>query len=576
MTDERELIRSRIDIVELVGQRVSLKKAGKDWKGLCPFHQDRNPSFHVSRDKGIYKCYACGAGGDVFTWVMESDHVDFAEALRILAKEAGIELKNRTRQEPNVVEAQEAAMSEAQAYFREQLRKSSQAQEYCESRGLDQSTLDSWGIGYAPDVLSALATHLQKKGHKLSVCEQLFLVRKGPGGYDDLFRGRIMFPIRNERGRLVAFGGRILGDGQPKYINSGDTPLFSKSRVLYGMDKAKEPIAESRKAVLVEGYLDVIACHRSGVNTAVASLGTALAEDHVRLLTRWCDEVTVLYDSDTAGQKAAERACGLLAAGGLKVRVASVPSGKDPDTLMREQGPEAVRRAVERPLSETDYLLEQLRRRKSLGSEEFWEEAAGILARGKKHTDVVGAVDRLAAQYPFTKDQTVARLEIERMVAAARRNKPQEGTPARSQAGARRLALQGAEATVFKALLVPELAESAWSACRRSELFVTTIGVKAAEAVASEFPEGPPNGPPSNWLPGLDSEGLKDVLLRLEQEVLPHRDLVPVERTTLEDAIRQLEQRLATRERTSLKDQALVDEEARKTLYERLKQAKGG
>lgn len=573
MTDERDLIRSRIDIVELVGQRVHLKKSGKDWKGLCPFHDDRNPSFHVSPGKGIYKCYSCGAGGDVFTWVMETERVDFPEALRLLAQQAGVELKKRDRREPSVIEAQELAMAEALSFFREQISKSSAAREYCQGRGLDADVLDAWEIGYAPDVNAALATHLQKKGLNLALCRDLFLVDKDTsGGYFDRFRGRLMFPIRDERGKLVAFGGRILGDGQPKYINSSDTPVYNKGRVLYGMDRAKASMSEAGRATLVEGYLDVIACHRAGVTTAVASLGTSLSEDHVRLLKRWCQEVVVLYDSDTAGQKAASRACELLSAAGLKARVALVPEGKDPDTLLRAQGPEAVRRTVENPVTEAEYALNQLEARYSVESDEFWDAAYQVLAKVKRHQDAVRLIDVLAPRFPATRDQKVARVAIEQSVRAIRRQ-ARSGSGA-NQAPARRSAvsfLRAAEAAVIKALLVPELRQRAIGVCQRPDLFESKAGADLAKVVAEEFAAGAPTGPPATWLPAIASEDLKSALMDLEVELLPNRERWVITEESFEGAVARLEASAEGRAQGELKGQALVDIDARKALMERIK-----
>lgn len=580
MADERDLIRSRTNIVDLVSQRVSLKKTGKSWTGLCPFHDDRNPSFHVNPDLGVYKCWSCGVGGDVFTWVMETEHVDFGEALRILAKQAGVELKRRDRREPSQIEAQEAAMADALTYFREQLSKSKTAKEYCANRGLDAATLDTWEIGYAPDVNGALATYLQKKGHSLTVCKDLFLVDKDPGGgYFDKFRARLMFPIRDERGRLVAFGGRIIGDGQPKYINSSDTPLYSKSRVLYGMNRAKESMPASKQAVLVEGYLDVIACHTAGVTTAVASLGTALADDHVRLLKRWCEEVVVLYDSDAAGQKASERACEMLTTGGLRVRVALVPEGKDPDTLLRQHGAEAVRTMVESPLSETGYLVARLELRQSPSSDAFWDEAAEILAKAKRHQDVVGTIDQLAPKYPYTSDRREARLAIERMVKAIRARDRKGGASAKAQQALPKRRLKGYEAAVIKALLVPELTQEAWAVCKRPELFVTAAGKSMAEALSEQFPDGLPSTAVVTWLPQMEKTDLRDMLVELSSEMhvlLRDREALLLQKAVFQSAVEKLVELHEDRERDKLRASAKMSAEDAQKLMAELKKAKGG
>ena len=256
MADERDLVRSRTDIVDLIGQRVRLKKSGRNWTGLCPFHEDRNPSFSVSPEIGRYKCWSCGASGDVFTWVMNTQGVEFRDALEILAKAAGVELTRGPKQDKSKRQAMADAMAVAQAFFRAQLNESRTALEYCERRSLTEEVRDEWEIGFAPDIGEALAAELKRRGFRLADCVELFLVDGNEqNGYGDRFRGRLIFPIRDDQGNLVAFGGRVIGEGIPKYINSSDTPLFSKGKTLYGMYRAKEAVRKLRQAVLVEGYL---------------------------------------------------------------------------------------------------------------------------------------------------------------------------------------------------------------------------------------------------------------------------------------------------------------------------------
>ncbi|MBL8065291.1 MAG: DNA primase [Chthonomonadaceae bacterium] len=578
MSDDRELIRSRVDLVDLVGQRVSLKKAGASWTGLCPFHDDKHPSFRVNPNLGVYKCWACGASGDLFTWVMATENVDFAEALKILAQIAGVKLKSSRKSEPGELDKKQNAIEESLSYFRSQLAKSSHARDYCRNRGLDEETLDKWEIGYAPDVPSALATHLKKLGHALPTCQDLFLVEKdAQGGYFDKFRGRLMFPIRDDRGRLVAFGGRLLGDGHPKYINSGETPLYNKGRVLYGFHVAKNNMATSKQAVLVEGYLDVMACHRAGVTTAVASLGTSLSAGQVALLKRWCEKVVILYDSDDAGQKAAERACELLSEGGLQVRVALVSSGKDPDTLLREHGPEAVRHSVDNPLSLTAYLLKQLETRKDPGEEEFWDEAAEIIAKAKKHQDVVGIIDALTSKFPFTQDRSVARLSIERMVKAVRaRMRKGQPRPEKAPITGIRPGLKGFEQAVFKALLLLDLRDEALQTCRRNQLFVTHDGRRFAEVMSRAFPDGFGRRATREWVPDVPDNDLKSLLEGFELEVLPNRALVLIGQDAFHGAVQRMVDLEEERTRIDLKTSASSDLDARHALLDRIKKAKGG
>ncbi|MCO5298031.1 MAG: DNA primase, partial [Fimbriimonadaceae bacterium] len=428
MGDEREEIRRRLNLVDLVSQRVSLQgpKQGK-WKGLCPFHDDKNPSFEVNPSIGRYHCWACGEKGDIFSWVMKTRNVEFREALEILAREAGVELeayKGPTRSERLALED---AMEHAKRFFEAELKRSEAARKYCADRGLDESTLSAWEIGYAPDVGDALAGSLRKEKFELRRCKELFLVEEdASGGYYDKFRGRLMFPIRDEHGKLVAFGGRVLGDGHPKYINSSDTPLYRKSHVLYGMHRAKAAIAKEQQAVLVEGYLDVIACHRAGLETAVASLGTALATEQAKLLGRWCRQAVILYDADEAGKKAADRAADILQEAGLEVRIALMPPGEDPDTLLRTQGAAAVVAAAKGGLKPLAHRIGQLVARSDPHEEAFWSEAFSILAAWRSPLELDEMVVRLAPLYPHTKDPTINQKSIRTGVNEARRQRARD------------------------------------------------------------------------------------------------------------------------------------------------------
>ena len=529
MADERDEIRSRIDIVELVGREISLAQKGKEWKGLCPFHQDRNPSFSVTRQTGRYKCWSCGEAGDIFTWVMKRQNVDFVEALRILAKEAGVTLTNKGETTPpSVRQAQEEAMDEALSFFKDHLAKHSIATEYCERRGLDKQTLATWEMGYAPEGGSALAVFLKKKGFQLAECKNLFLVDEDShGGYYDKFRGRLIFPIRDEKGALVAFGGRLLGDGVPKYINSSDTPLYRKSKVLYGMNRARRHFGKEKRAVLVEGYLDVIACHRAGVETALASLGTSLSEDHAKLLKRWVDEVVVLYDSDSAGQKAADRAVGILTAEGLRVRVALMPPGEDPDTLLKNAGPAAVQQAVETGLSPVDYKMQALMARENPSSMEFWPKAMHILAEAPTEMELDRHLMQLAGLHPGMTDVLQAQKSLRREVNKIRRssaNRSEATAPTSFDHQQIKGKLNSGELVVFRAFLSTEFRVSGWLFSRARDLFFSPLAIRISEAVSTVFPSGAPQGEPALWLHRIEDEvlrqSLSDLLLDLRADHL--------------------------------------------------------
>lgn len=570
VTDE---IRARIDIVELVGQRVALKRAGKDWKGLCPFHDDKNPSFQVSPTLGRYRCWSCGEHGDVFTWVMKTQNVDFVEAMRILAGHAGITLpKNARSVEPSKRAEQEAAMSDALAFFRSQLAKTSSAIEYCERRGITQEAMELWEIGYAPDEGSALAAYLRKKNHSLAECRSLFLVdQDSSGGYFDRFRGRLMFPIRDERGDLVAFGGRILGDGHPKYVNSGDTPLFKKSRTLYGMYRSKDKIAKERKAILVEGYLDVIACHKAGLSTAIASLGTALTEEHAKMLKRWCDGVIVLYDSDPAGQKAAERAIEVLEPEGLKVRIVLLPEGEDPDTMIRRDGPGALQRAVAQRLTPTEYRLEFLKRRMGLDQEDFWGEAVRVIAGSPSDREMELQIMRIAPLHPQLRDPIAAQASLRADVLALRKNRGRPVAAIRVRGASMKSALliSAAERILFHAFLSTEHREAVYGVLGEEDLFETNQGAALGRSIVEGF-SSPPEGGPSDWLHLLEPTAAQ-ILIDLELESQSD----PITATFIGETITSMRSKRERRQLRQLKTQDM-DDEGKRNYLDRLKKLKQG
>ena len=561
MSDERDEIRSRIDIVELVGSRVSLRRTGKTFKGLCPFHDDKTPSFTVDPTTGRYRCWSCGEHGDCFTWVMKTGNVEFPEALKELAQKAGVELKSRGPSiPPGLRDAHRAIMGEALAFFRENLARHAPALGYVKERGLDSETLERWEIGYAPDSFEALTNRLRQKGHNMAEAKALFLVdERDRGGLYDKFRGRLMFPIRDERGELVAFGGRLLGDGQPKYINSSDTPLYRKSKVLYGFDRARDTISKARRAVLVEGYLDVIACHRAGETTAVASLGTAMSEEQAKLLKRWTDEVTILYDADAAGQKAAERAVGLLREEGVRVHVALMPQGEDPDTLLRKAGAAAVRRAVEGGLSPLDFSIVQLESKFGPENEEFWEAAIGLLASSPQGLDVERHLDRLSGLYPGLRDPIAARRRLEAMIAERRPQRPRPrrrpddaATPDEEAPQAKPITpfsepLNNIEATLFRALFLPEFQRTAWMFARMEPLFMTGSGVALSCAIATIFPDAPPGDQAAVWLarlPDREATLLADLANDPLNLTMPEDDLVgAIERLKRQMTLRTFQRR---------------------------------
>jgi DNA primase len=522
VSDEIGEIRSRINIVDLVeAYGVSLKRSGKTYTGLCPFHADKRPSFNVNPSFGSYICWSCQEKGDIFTWVMKTQNVEFGEALKILAERAGVTLtRSKPDVAPSVRKARESTMEFAAQFFRAELAKSAAAKAYCERRGLSQETIDNWELGYAPDAGEALVLALKKAGYTLSEAQELFLVEGDQStGYRDKFRGRLIFPIRAERGDLVAFGGRLLGDGHPKYINSGDTPLYRKSKVLYGMFRAAKPLMKEKRAVLVEGYLDVIACHQAGLEVALASLGTALAEDQARLLKRWVEDVTILYDGDAAGRKAADRASDVLAEAGLRVKVAPLPEGDDPDTLLRRGGPAELMAAAKAGLAPLDFRLKELERNHSVTEEAFWTQAVNLLADAPTELEITRHVDRLAPQYPDIRDviqaQKALRSEVTLLRRERMRQKRSEGRGASEPVQAKPIRklpeapLSPAELTLIYAYVEDFGRAELQSVFAEPGLMNTPTAARIAKAIVEAFSEsrgGAPSGPPTGWMDRLPPE----------------------------------------------------------------------
>lgn len=365
-----ERVKQQADIVRVIGEYVRLKKSGQNFTGLCPFHQEKTPSFAVHPVKQIYHCFGCGAGGDVFKFVMEMDKLAFPEAVRAVAEKCGIPLpKPRERSPEERRENQQRTalveiQREAAAYFTRALKSSDEgkvAQAYLEDRGLDSETIARFGLGYAPSSGDALLRHLRTKYAEKLLEASGLLSRDQNGRMFDRFRRRIMFPIANESGKIIAFGGRALGDDMPKYLNSPETPIYTKSNVLYHLDRAKEAIRKNDFAVLVEGYMDTIAVARAGITNVVASCGTSLADGQIKLLSRFTRRVVVNYDPDTAGVAATERSLVLLLEKEFDIHVLALPGGSDPDKYIREQGPESYAKRLREAPAYLDYLISRAR-----------------------------------------------------------------------------------------------------------------------------------------------------------------------------------------------------------------------
>ncbi|MDP8219177.1 MAG: DNA primase [Candidatus Theseobacter exili] len=366
-------VRLRTDIVEIISETVPLKNAGRNFKGLCPFHSEKTPSFVVSPDKQIFHCFGCGEGGNVFSFAMKSEGMSFIEAVRKFANRAGVKLPDETKEDRSEREDILDANQKAQDFFCEALNSTQgeRARRYLAGRELGKNAIERFGVGFAPPGEKLLELRLKKEGLQTDVLEKAGLIVRGKGGeWYGKFRSRIMFPIHNLQGRIIGFGGRTLDDGGiPKYLNSPDTPVFRKGNVLYGLNFARRSLVEKGKAILCEGYLDVIRLNSVGIENSVAALGTSFTGRQADLLNRYVREVLVALDADPAGQNATLRALQIFIEKGVGVRVMVIPQGHDPDSYIRESGAEGFNKLIENAQSFLDFQLNLLVKRHGINSE---------------------------------------------------------------------------------------------------------------------------------------------------------------------------------------------------------------
>jgi DNA primase len=364
--DKVQEVRERASILDVIADYVSLRKSGANYLGLCPFHGEKTPSFNVNPAREIFHCFGCGVGGNVFSFIMKMEGLSFPEAVRLLAKRVGVEIEDRppTAAERRRLDEKEAfhQITElAVRYYRRILTDDpagKAGREYLERRGVDGATAENYRLGFAPERWDSLARHLEQQKIPLENAEKLGLVRRREsGGYYDLFRNRLLFVIRDSYGRPVGFGGRVLDDSLPKYINSPESSIYHKSETLFGIDMAKQYMRETREAVIVEGYFDHLALYRAGVRNVVATCGTALTNGHLSILKRYAEKVFTLFDSDSAGKKATFRAMELFLEGGLPANVVELPDGEDPDSFLVKEGRQAFDERVAKARPIFDYFV---------------------------------------------------------------------------------------------------------------------------------------------------------------------------------------------------------------------------
>ncbi len=432
----QEVLRAT-DIVNVVSEYVQLKKQGRNFFGLCPFHGENTPSFSVSPEKQIYHCFGCGAGGNVFKFLMDIEGVSFQEAVQKLADKAGIELRvrfDRRAEDPALRERER--MMEAHLFLQRfyhhllvHTKEGQEALDYLQKRGFTKEIIEEFQIGYAPASRDAALTVLRKRGFPQDLLEKAGIIvkREEEDAYFDRFRGRIMFPIHDPGGNTVAFSGRSLSDAAPKYLNSPETKIFQKGRILFNFHRARPKIRKKGAAVLFEGFADCISAYRAGIDNGISVMGTSLTEEHVRLIRRNTDLVILCFDGDSAGKRAAVRAGEMLRQGGCQVRVAALPEGLDPDEYIARYGPEKFRRdVIENSLTLIAYKMQLFREGKNLADEgeraRYIEEVQKELASLDSPVEQEIYLRQLADEFSLSLD---ALKENQRKIQRAkRRNQP--------------------------------------------------------------------------------------------------------------------------------------------------------
>ncbi len=459
--DKIDEVRSASDIVDVISAYVNLKKRGKNYTGLCPFHQEKTPSFSVSAEKQMYYCFGCGAGGNVITFLMQHDKLSFLEAVRALAERAGIVLPDESSSSQAQSSEQDALVQvvrTAALFYYDMLINSKEGavgRDYFRTRGFADDTIKRFGLGYSLQAWDGLLRHAAKEKMETDLLERagLILKREEGSGYYDRFRGRAMFPIFSPSGKVIAFGARKLRDDDKlaKYLNSPETPIYNKSRALYGLSHGKEAIREKDYAVLVEGYADLITASQAGIHNIVASSGTALTVDQIRLLNRYTRTIILVYDADSAGSKAMMRGVDLVIEQGLEVRVTELPEGEDPDSFVRKAGGEEFQKLIDHAVSFLDFKTEYFRRMGMLATAEGRTRAirsiVGTLAHMRDELLRNVYLQQIAATYALP--EGVIRRELDAVL----------GKPSREasiSAGSSRTDLQTPAAPVVHELPVPE------------------------------------------------------------------------------------------------------------------------
>lgn len=417
-------IRDRADIVDLIGEYVDLKRSGSNYMGLCPFHSEKTPSFSVSPSKSIFKCFGCGVGGDVITFIMKRENLNFPEAVEFLAEKYNVRLSEYKDENKEARDKRNRLYDinrEAAMHFLNNLSSSPKAQKYLRDRGLSDKTIRAYGLGYSKDSWTDLYDHLTKLGYKEEELLNLNLVSKSKNGnYIDRFRDRVMFPIINRNNKVIAFGARGFGDAKPKYLNSRETPIFHKGSNLFNMNIVSRESSRQR-IILVEGYMDVISLYNSGINYSVASLGTSLTEDQAAIIKKMAKDIYICYDSDKAGINATSRAIDIFLSKSCKPKIIELEGGLDPDDFIKKYGMEGFENKIKSAISYIDFKIKILRENFNLedaeGLSNFTLESAKILS------SIINPIERDIFVKEFSKKYNISYKAIENYINYLNRNK---------------------------------------------------------------------------------------------------------------------------------------------------------
>ena len=543
--DKIDEVKRRADIVDLVSEYVTLKKGGRNFLGLCPFHKEKTPSFTVNRDKQIFYCFGCGEGGNILTFLMKMSDMSFPEAVRHLAGKTGVvipeKIMTRQEKESSGVRSEVSRVNKmAAAYFSKNLfsQAGKEARDYLRKRGMQDDVIREFGLGYAIDGWRHLRDYFEKTGISLKLVEQSGLVipkANGGGSFYDRFRGRLIFPIEDVGGSVIAFGGRIIGEGEPKYLNTSESPVYIKGRNLYGLNRTKEEIRKKGYAILVEGYFDLITLWASGIRNVIATLGTALTRDHVDLMRRYTSHVVAVFDPDEAGKKALTRSIELFLSGNMHAKGAVLPDGHDPDQYLRTHGKESFMGIIDEAESLVDYYIENV-----IGKVATFEEKKGAL---KEAVSFIVHIDNARERDLFIK-RVSEKLGLDQELLTKEVNLALQA-PAGKLADPSKEAdidIDTVELSIIHIMLeypsmVPEIVKNNIFDCFMS-VNMKSLAIELADSYAKEGAEG---FDASRFIQAIDNGLIRKKLLRMMIDENPYDEKV-IDRVTA-DAMKQVKRK---------------------------------